>query len=102
MLVMDFWGNFSGGFLDFGMSAYANMEPWTYPLIFVAIIGYVFMATHSIAVTIVSIFITLGIYTSTTDVFAEVPDLSLFLYIVTIVGFSLLIMFLILKVVDRI
>lgn len=100
--VMSFWTNFSQGIFEYSINAYSNLEPWTYPLIFMGIIGYVFMATHSIVTSIVAILITLGIYSSTTDIFANIPDLSLFLYIVTLVGITLLVMVLILKVVDRI
>jgi len=102
MFIGTFWGNFTGGIIEYSINGYSNLEPWTYPLILVGIIGYVFMATHSVVTCVVAILITLGVYSSTTDIFVNVPDISLFLYIITLVGITLLLMILVLKVVDRI
>lgn len=96
------WSNFSGGFFEYAMDAYGNLEPWTYPLIIVGIIGYVFMATRSVTATVVSIFIALGIYATTTSIFDNVPSLNLFLWCIAIVGIPLLLFAIVLKVVDRI
>ena len=85
------WQNFTDGILDFAMTAYGSLEPWTYPLIFVGIIGYVYATMQSIIVTIVAIIFTFGIYAVTTNVFADVPDVSLFFYLISIIGISLLI-----------
>lgn len=85
------WDNFTNGVFDYAMSAYASLEPWVYPLLFMGIIGYVYAVMNSLVVTIVAIILTLGIYAGTTDVFAAVPDVTLFLYIVTIIGLVLLI-----------
>lgn len=101
-MSFDIWSNFSGGIFEYSIDAYNGLEPWTYPIIFLAIIGYVFMATRSITAAIVSIFITMGIYATTTNIFVDVPDLTLFLMIVSLIGMSMLFIVLIMKVVDRI
>ena len=85
------WDNFTSGFIDYAMSAYDGFGVWKYPLLFFAMIGYVYGTMQSITVTIIAVLFTLGIYGATTNIFADVPDLTLFLYIVTIVGIALLI-----------
>ena len=101
MLVGGIWTDFSSGIFDYAISAYSNLEPWTYPLIFMGIMGYVYVASKSMTAFIVSVFITLGVFATTTSVFADVPNLNLFLFIVTVFGMSLVILALVLKVVDR-
>ena len=91
------WSNFTDGFIDFGMSAYGSLEPWVYPLVFIGIIGFVYATMKSITVTVVAIIFTLGIYGATTNIFNEVPDLNLFLYIISIIGIALLITALFIK-----
>ena len=89
-MVFDMWSNFSGGFFEYAMDAYSNLEPWVYPLILLGVIGYVYTATHSVITAIAAILITFGLY-ATTSVFVDVPDISLFMSLVTIVGISALI-----------
>lgn len=91
------WSNFTDGFLDFGMSAYGSLEPWVYPLVFVGIIGYVYASTKSLTVAIAAIIFTFGIYGVTTNVFEAVPDINLFLYIISVIGILLLIVSFIFK-----
>ena len=91
------WGNFSSGFLDYAMSAYSSLEPWVYPFIFVGILGYIYATMQSVTVVVVGIIFTLGIFAVTTNVFVDVPDVSLFLYIVSILGITLLITALFIK-----
>jgi len=89
--MFEFWTNFSNGLIEYAMDAYSNVEPWTYPLIFIGIIGFVYTATHSIITAVAAILIVFGIYATTVNVFENVPDVSLFMYIVTLVGISALI-----------
>lgn len=91
------WQSFIQGFVDYGMSAYDPLGVWKYPLIFVGIFGFIYTFMNSAIVAIVGIIITLAIYGSTTDIFTHVPDLNLFLYIVTIMGLALLITTLFIK-----
>ena len=102
MIILDIWSNFSQGIFEYSINGYNNMEPWTYPLIFMGVIGYVYMVTHSAITAVVAILVTFGLYAWTTDIFVNVSDLSLFLYIVTLIGITLLIVVIVLKVVDRI
>lgn len=91
------WGNFSDGILDYAMSAYSSLEPWVYPFIFVGILGYIYATMQSVIVVVVGIIFTLGIYAVTTDIFVAVPDVTLFFYIVSVIGISLLITALFIK-----
>lgn len=91
------WTNFSSGILDYAMSAYSSLEPWVYPFIFVGILGFIYATMQSVTVVVVGILFTLGIYAVTTNVFADVPDVTLFLYIVSIIGIALLITALFIK-----
>lgn len=85
------WGNFSSGIFEYAMDAYSSLEPWTYPLIFIGIIGYVYTATHSVITAIAAILITFGIYAATTNVFVDVPDVSLLMSLISLIGISALI-----------
>lgn len=85
------WNNFTQGIFDYGLSAFDSMEPWTKPLLFIAIIGFVYGYMQSATVAIVGIIITLSIYGTTTSYFDAVPNLTLFFYIVTLTGLSMLI-----------
>jgi uncharacterized protein (DUF697 family) len=91
MQGFEVWENFSGGIFQYAMSAFHGLEPWTIPLIFVGIIGYVYATMHSVIVAVVAIIITFGLYATTTNIFNDVPDLSLFFYIVVLVGLTLLV-----------
>jgi hypothetical protein len=97
----EIWNNFSTGIWNYAVDAYSNMEPWTYPLFFLGIIGYVYTATHSVTALVASIIGTFALYATTTTIFADVPDLSLFLNIVSIVGISALIFTLVMRKVVR-
>ena len=97
MASFPMWENFTNGFLDYAMSAYSSLDPWVYPLVFVGIIGFIYATMNSVIVAIVAIFFTLGIFAVTTNVFAAVPDLTLFLYIVSIIGIAVLITTLFIK-----
>lgn len=92
------WDNFtSEGIFDFATSTYASLEPWTYPLVILGILGFVYATMNSIIVTIAGIIFAVGIYGVTTDIFVDVPDITLFLYIVSIIGITLLIAMLVIK-----
>lgn len=85
-----FWQNLMNGIIEYGFSAYDPLGVWKWPLLFLGIFGFIYGATHSIITTIVGIIGTLAIYGTTTSIFAEVPDVSLFLYAITIVGLAIL------------
>ena len=88
-MPFEIWENFTSGILDYGISAYNAVEPWTIPLVFLGIIGWVYASVHSVTVTAVAILITFSIYGS--SILLEVPDsFSIFLYIVTILGITFL------------
>ena len=92
-----FWENFSDNFMEYALSSYDAIDPWLYPLLFVAIIGYVYAAMQSVIVTVGAIIITFAIYATTTNVFAEQYHVSMLMYIITIVGIASLIVALMLK-----
>lgn len=99
--MWEIWQNFSGGMWNYAMEAYAQLEPWTYPLFFVGIIGYVYTATHSITALVVSIIATFALWATTTPIFTDVSPLVLFFNIITLVGVSALLFTLIIKKVAR-
>lgn len=90
-MLTTIWGNFSQGIFEYAIDAYSNLEPWTFPLIFIGIIGYVYSATHSIVTMVAAILITFGIYATTTDIFNDVPDISLLMSLISIIGISALV-----------
>ena len=57
--------------------------------IFVGIIGFIYAFSGSVTVAVVGILITLGLFGA--SVFADVPDVSIFLYIITILAIALLV-----------
>ena len=97
--MVDLWGNFSSGIIDYAMSAYSSLEPWVYPFILIGIIGYVYAVMNSITVAIVAIIFTLGIYATTTSIWISAPvnDAVMFLYLVSVIGIGLLIAMLFIK-----
>lgn len=96
-MALDIWQNFSSDIFGFAMSAFSPLEPWLYPFIFLGIIGYIYSAMESITVTVVAILITFGIFAGTTSIFESVPQISQFLYIVSVIGITMLIATLIIK-----
>jgi len=96
-MAFEIWENFTQGILDYGMETFSGMEPWTYPFIFVGIIGFVYATMKSVIVAIIGIIITFGLYATTTNIFVDMPDISLFLYIVAVVGIAMLIVALVIK-----
>lgn len=91
------WQGFMEGIIEYGMSAYDPLGIWKYPLIFVGVFGFIYGWMQSVTVTVVAIIFTFAIYGVTTNIFANVPDLTLFLYIITLMGIALLITVLFIK-----
>jgi len=93
----DIWQSFIDGFIDYGMSAFDPLGIWKYPLVLIAVIGFIYAYTQSAIVTVVGIVITFALYGATTNIFVDVPDMTLFLYIVTLMGLTLLFTVLLIK-----
>ena len=95
---MPTWENFSQGIPKYAIEAYSAVDPWFYPILLLGIIGYIYGCMNSITSAIIAILITLGIFAATTSIFTGtgVSYLTQFLYIVTLVGLSMLIVSLIL------
>lgn len=91
-----FWDEFIQGFMQYAKDGFSSVEPLTYPFIFVGIFGWIYSATQSAITTIIGIIITLIIFGGV-SIFNEVPQLSLFLYIITIIGFATLFSTMLLK-----
>lgn len=96
-MAFDIWTNFTQGIFEYARSAFSGLEPWLYPLVFVGIIGFVFAAMNSVVVAIVAIIVALGLFATATSIFATVPEITLFFYIVTVVGLGALITSLVVK-----
>jgi len=95
-MSFDIWSNFQNIF-TYATDSFSKLDIWFYPLIFLAIIGWVYASVQSVTVMIVAILITFGLYATTTSIFVDVPDVSLFLYIITLLGLSMLIATLFIK-----
>ena len=86
------WTNISGNWMDFFMSGYTGIfENFTYPLIFLGIIGYVYCITHSAMGAAATICLTFGIY-GVTGVFAtgSSAEFSILSWLITLISFSAL------------
>ena len=84
------WTNVSGNWIQFAMSGYTNIfENFTYPLIFLGIIGYIYCITKSAIGAAIGICIVFVIYGGSA-VF-NYPESSLFSFlgwIIVIVSFA--------------
>ena len=89
--------NLSSGIRDFSMAAFSSVEPFTWPLFFIGIIGFIYAGMHSLVVAVVGILITLGTFVGTTTIFTDIPELTQFLYIISIIGIALLLAMVVIK-----
>ena len=94
---MDLWTNFTRSVPQYAVEAYSAVDPWFYPILFIGIIGFIYTSMNSITAAIIAILITFGIFATTTSIFTEVSELTQFLYIITVVGLTMLIVTLILS-----
>ena len=90
-----YWDIFSDGIFDYAMGAYSSLDPWVYPIFFTGIIGFMFLVTGSATIAASVIIVTLGMYAF--PVFVEVPELTLFYYIIVLLVFTLLLTVLFIK-----
>ena len=84
------WTIISSNWADFIMTGYdAIFQHWTYPLIFLGIIGYVYCVNRSAISAAAAICIIFGVY-GTTAIFSypDVAGFSLLGWLITIVSFS--------------
>jgi len=87
--MVDIWSNFSD-MPTYMIDAFGAVDPWFWPLIFIGVIGFLYTASDSVTVAVVGILVTFGLF-GATSVFEGVSEFSMFLYIVALVGISLLI-----------
>jgi len=90
-----YWDTMSQGVFTFAREAYSSMQPWDYPIFFLGIIAFIFLITNSATAAIVVMLITVALYGS--NVFLEVPDLMMILYIFVLITLTSLFAFLIYK-----
>jgi hypothetical protein len=81
----------------YAWSAYESIGVYKYPIVFVAIIGYVYLATKSVMLTILAIFVTYAVYSTTTDIFNDVAPINQLLAIVSMIGVVCFIMGIVLR-----
>ena len=84
-IIMDLWNNSTDNFMQYAIDAYSAIDPWFYPILLFGIVGYVYTYMRSTIAAVVAIFITLGIY-GATGIFNGTYELTLFMYIVALVG----------------
>jgi len=91
------WENFSSDIFGYATSAFSSVEPYLYPFVIIGIIGFIYAAMNSIIVAVVAVLITFAAFATTTSIFEQVPQISQFFYIISIIGITLLVVTLFLK-----
>ena len=94
-MAFEFWDEFVSDIMGYWIDGFSNTDPYLFPFLFIGIIGFIYASLNSITVAIVGILLTIGLFGS--SFFAGIPDLTNLLYIVTILGISLLIVTLFIK-----
>lgn len=90
-MVFPIFENISSDIFGYAVDAFSPIDPWFWPFVFLGVIGYIYAAMQSITVAVVGILVTMGVFATTSNVFADVSIVSQFLYIITILGITLLI-----------
>lgn len=86
------WSNISSDWASWIMTGYDNVfQHWTYPLIFLGVVGYVYCINRSAVSAAVAICLVFGIY-GITGVFqyGDIAEFSMLSWIIVIVAFSAL------------
>jgi len=84
------WSNISGNWAEWMMSGYDQIfGHWTYPLIFLGIIGYVYCINRSAISAAAAICITFTVFGATAIFrYPDTPEFSLLGWIIVIVSFA--------------
>jgi hypothetical protein len=88
------FANNSSGLIGYALETFDPMQPWFWVMFFGAIIGYIYCAMNSVTATVVAILITLGVWATAafgTDYLSSVPVFNQFLYIIVLLGLTLLV-----------
>ena len=93
----DIWANFTQNPPQYIVEAFSAIDPWFYPLVFLGIIGFVYGATNSIISAVIMILIMFGLFAGTTSIFSGIPEITQFLYLIAILGITLLVVTFFLK-----
>lgn len=81
--------------IEFSFNAYDGLHEFKWPLILVAMIGYVYLGVKSITATVAAILLTFVLVGA--SVWAGVPDISSFMAIITVIGLACLVLAVLLK-----
>jgi len=100
MPYFPYWENFTSSIIDYARSAYVDVEPWFYPMLFLGIIGFIYAGMKSLVAAVVGIIIIFATFVGT-GIFEETYETNLFFYIIAIVGIAMLIFAVILKGRDK-
>ena len=96
-MAPDIWTNFTAGIPEYATESFAALDPWFYPLLFLGFIGYIYGCMNSVTSAIIAILMTLGIFAVTTSIFEQTTQMTQLLYIITVLGLTMLIVRLISK-----
>lgn len=88
---MDIWSNFTRSVPEYAVEAYSTLDPWFYPILLLGIIGYIYTSMHSATAAIVAILITFGLFATSTSIFVDTSEMSILLYLISIVGLAFLV-----------
>lgn len=94
-MALEFWDSFVSDIMGYWIDGYANTEPYLFPFLFLGVIGFIYASVQSITVTVIIIIITMSLFGS--SFFAGIPNMTDFLYIITLLGISLLLVTLFIK-----
>ena len=85
--------------IEFAFNAYNGFGEYKWPIILVAMIGYVYLSTKSIIAGVVAILITFALVGGTTvyNIFTPVPMVSSLMAIITVIGLVSLVLAVLLK-----
>jgi len=81
--------------INWAVSAYDGFGVYKYPILIIGILGYVYMATKSITLFVVAVIVTFAMFG--TGVLADVPEISMLMSVITVIGIASLLMAALLK-----
>jgi len=84
------WSNITSNWGTYFMTGYDHVfGHWTYPLIFLGVIGYVYCVSRSAMVAAASICLIFGIYGATSIFrYPDIPEFSMLGWVIVIVSFA--------------
>lgn len=97
-MAPDIWSNVtSEGIIEYAVAAFDAIDPWFYPLVMLGFIGYIYGCMHSAIAAVIAIIITIGLFAAGTNIFIQTSELTILLYLITVIGIAFFITTLMLR-----